>query len=39
MNDQVITKAEALLLRPYLKYMDFCDVRKDQQLLVERIMY
>jgi hypothetical protein len=39
MNDQIITKAEARLLKPYLKYMDFCNVQKERQFLVERAMY
>lgn len=39
MNSQTITKTEARLLKSYLKYLDFCHVRKDRQFLVEKTMY
>ena len=39
MTNQIINEAEARLLKPYLKYMNFGDLRKDRHFLVERAMY
>ncbi len=39
MASQIITKTEAILLKPYLKYMNFGDLRKDRCFLAERVMY
>ena len=37
--EKVITKEQARELKPYLKYMDFGDLRKDRYFLVKRSMY
>jgi hypothetical protein len=39
MKNSIITKEEAKLLRPYLKYMDFDNLRKDRHFLAEKMMY
>ncbi len=39
MASQIITKTEARLLKPYLKYMNFGGLRKDRCFLAERVMY
>jgi len=37
--EKVITREQARELKPYLKYMDFGDLRKDRHFLAERSMY
>ena len=39
MSEQTISKTQAKRLKPYLKYMDFVDVRAERYFLVEKIMY
>lgn len=39
MSSQIISKAEARLLKQYLKYMNFGDLGEDRHFLVERAMY
>jgi hypothetical protein len=39
MSEQTISKTQAKRLKPYLKYMDFVDVRAERFFLVEKIMY
>lgn len=39
MTLNTITRKEAKLLKPYLIYMNFGDVRKDRQFLVQDMMY
>lgn len=39
MSSQIITRAEARLLKQYLKYMNFGDLREDRHFLFERAMY
>jgi len=39
MSQSIITKEEAKLLKPYLKYMDFGDLREDRRFMAKRLMY
>ena len=39
MSDETISKLQAKQLKPYLKYMDFENVRPERQFIVEKIMY
>lgn len=38
-NHQTISKEQARQLKPYLKYMDFGEVRPNRRFLVEKMMY
>ena len=39
MNPNNITRQQAKLLKPYLIYMDYYEVKKDRELLVRKLMY
>ena len=39
MNEHTISKLQAKQLKPYLKYMDFGNVRPERQFIVEKMMY
>ncbi len=38
-NKHVISKKQAVQLKPYLKYMDFGNVRLDRRHIVENLMF